>query len=86
MQVLKEIRTAVGKLNPHEVQAAADRWFTEGVQMFGTGTSKRDWKYIKWGLKQRTNQLARAEYKAEAEGVLRELGLQVPEIDMPVAA
>jgi hypothetical protein len=35
MQVLKEIRTAVGKLNPHEVQAAADRPLTIGLVASG---------------------------------------------------
>lgn len=64
-----------------DAQAAIDRWFREGLRMFGTGQSKRDRLYIKWGLKRRTNQQAREAYRQEAEQAIRELGLQVPEVE-----
>ncbi len=63
-----------------EVQEAIDRWFPEALDMFGSGKSGRDLKYIRWGLKRRTNEQAREEYRVEAEAVIRELGLEVPEL------
>ncbi len=63
-----------------EVQAAIDRWYPEALDMFGSANSKRVAKYIKWGLKRRTNEQARQEYKAEADSALNELGLDIPEV------
>jgi ring-1,2-phenylacetyl-CoA epoxidase subunit PaaA len=64
-----------------EVQAAIDRWYPEALDMFGSPSSKRDWKYIKWGLKRRTNEQARREYIAEAQPAILELGLTVPDVE-----
>lgn len=63
-----------------EVQAAIDRWYPTALDMFGNANSKRDHKYIKWGLKRRTNEQARQQYRAESDEVIRELGLQVPNV------
>jgi ring-1,2-phenylacetyl-CoA epoxidase subunit PaaA len=63
-----------------EVQAAIDRWYPEALDMFGSPNSKRDSKYIKWGLKRRTNEQARREYIAEAQEPILELGLSVPDV------
>jgi ring-1,2-phenylacetyl-CoA epoxidase subunit PaaA len=63
-----------------ELQAAVDRWYPEALDMFGSATSTRVAKYIKWGLKKRTNEQARQQYKAESDAVLRELGLEIPEV------
>ena len=62
-----------------DVQAAIDRWYPEALDMFGNANSKRDHKYIKWGLKRRTNEQARQQYIAEAEPTIRGLGLVVPD-------
>jgi ring-1,2-phenylacetyl-CoA epoxidase subunit PaaA len=63
-----------------EVQAAVDRWYPEALDMFGNSKSKRDHKYIRWGLKRRTNDEARRQYAAEAQSVILGLGLVVPQV------
>jgi ring-1,2-phenylacetyl-CoA epoxidase subunit PaaA len=63
-----------------ELQAAIDRWFPEALDMFGSSQSKRDHKYIRWGLKRRTNEQAREQYRAEVDEVIRSLGLAVPDV------
>jgi len=63
-----------------ELQAAIDRWYPEALDMFGSANSKRVAKYIKWGLKRRTNEQARQQYKGEADAVLRELGVDIPDV------
>ncbi len=73
-------RDLIDQGRKHEVQAAVDRWYPEAIDMFGSPKSKRDRKYIRWGLKRRTNEQARREYMAEAEAVIRELALDVPDV------
>ena len=77
---LHKCRDLIDQGRKDEVQAAIDRWYPEALDMFGSATSRRVAKYVKWGLKRRTNEQARREYKAEADGVLRELGLDIPDI------
>jgi ring-1,2-phenylacetyl-CoA epoxidase subunit PaaA len=60
-------------------QAAVTRWLPRGLDMFGRSDSRRDERFIYWGLKHRTNAQAREEYFAEVAGVLTELGLEVPD-------
>jgi ring-1,2-phenylacetyl-CoA epoxidase subunit PaaA len=64
-----------------EVQAAVNRWYPEALHMFGNPNSRRNRQYIKWGLKRRTNALARQHYQIEADQVLLELGLSLPTVD-----
>ncbi|MFQ5521607.1 MAG: Phenylacetic acid catabolic protein, partial [Candidatus Methylomirabilia bacterium] len=42
-----------------QAQAALDRWYARGLDMFGMSNSTRAARYIRWGLKQRTNEQAR---------------------------
>jgi ring-1,2-phenylacetyl-CoA epoxidase subunit PaaA len=63
-----------------EVQAAVDRWYPEALDMFGSPNSRRERLYIKWGLKRRTNEQARQEYRNEADAALRALGLEIPDV------
>ena len=77
---LYKCRDLIDQGRADEVQAAIDRWYPEALDMFGNAKSKRDHKYIKWGLKRRTNQQAREQYIAEAEPIIRELGLVVPDV------
>ena len=76
---LFKCRDLIDQGKQDEVQAAIDRWYPEALDMFGNARSKRDHKYIRWGLKRRTNEQARQQYAAEAQAVIRELGLQVPD-------
>lgn len=60
-------------------QAALDRWYPKGLDMFGMSNSRRATRYIRWGLKRRTNEQARRDYVAEVTPLIRELGLRVPD-------
>ncbi len=62
-----------------QAQAALDRWYPKGLDMFGMSNSKRAARYIRWGLKQRPNEQARREYIAEVVPLIQELGLRVPD-------
>ncbi len=60
-------------------QAALDRWVPRGLDMFGRAESRRSERYLYWGLKRRTNEQARQEYRAEITTVIHNLGLRVPD-------
>ena len=62
-----------------QAQAAVDKWYTVGLDMFGQSQSARTERYIEWGLKRRTNGEARREYIAEVEPQIEALGLVVPD-------
>lgn len=83
---LHKARDLIDQGRKAEVQDAVNRWYPESLDMFGNTRSKRDHRYIKWGLKRRTNAQARAQYKKEADTVLTELGLQIPELRTKAAA
>ena len=61
------------------VQKSVDFWYTTGLDMFGRSDSKRAERYRFWGLKQRTNEEARAQYIAEVSPLIESMGLQVPD-------
>ena len=60
-------------------QAAVNRWYPRGLDMFGRSGSKRAEQFIEWGLKHRLNEEARAAYIAEVGQALPAMGLTVPE-------
>jgi 1,2-phenylacetyl-CoA epoxidase catalytic subunit len=62
-----------------QAQAALDRWFPRGLDMFGNSGSRRALRYIHWGLKRRTNEEARAQYVAEVTPLVADLGLRLPD-------
>jgi ring-1,2-phenylacetyl-CoA epoxidase subunit PaaA len=62
-----------------QAQAAIDKWFIVGLDMFGKSGSARTERYLEWGLKRRTNEEARGEYIAEMEPKIAALGLVVPD-------
>jgi len=70
------VRTAEGR---EQAQAALDRWYPRGLDMFGLANSRRAARYLHWGLKRRSNETARAEYMAEVAPLIEGLGLTVPE-------
>jgi ring-1,2-phenylacetyl-CoA epoxidase subunit PaaA len=74
---LKDIvRTPEGKI---QAQAAINRWYPRALDMFGQTESRRSELYVNWGLKRRTNGQARAEYSAEVDPLIRNLGLELPD-------
>ena len=62
-----------------QAQAAIDKWFIVGLDMFGRSGSARTERYLEWGLKRRTNEEARSQYIAEMEPKIAALGLVVPD-------
>ena len=70
------VRTEEGRA---QAQAAVDRWYPRGLDMFGLANSKRAARYLHWGLKRRSNEGARAEYMAEVAPLIEGLGLVVPD-------
>jgi 1,2-phenylacetyl-CoA epoxidase catalytic subunit len=62
-----------------QAQAAVDKWYIVGLDMFGASGSARTERYIDWGLKRRTNEEARRQYIAEVEPQIQALGLIVPD-------
>ena len=69
------VRTEEGRA---AAQAAIDRWYPRGLDMFGRANSMRAARYQHWGLKRRANEIARTEYVAEVEPLIVGLGLTVP--------
>ena len=61
------------------IQGAVDRWYAKGLDMFGRSESKRSERYMYWGLKRRTNGEARRQYTEEVNGLLKQMGLQIPD-------
>src|SRR2546422_874669 len=70
------VRTEEGKAL---AQAAVDRWYPRGLDMFGRSNSTRAARYQYWGLKRRSNEAARTEYMAEVALQIEGLGLRVPD-------
>jgi ring-1,2-phenylacetyl-CoA epoxidase subunit PaaA len=69
------VRTEDGRA---AAQAAIDRWYPRGLDMFGRANSRRAARYQHWGLKRRSNETARTEYVAEVTPLIEGLGLAVP--------
>ena len=61
------------------VQKAIDYWYVKGLDMFGRDESRRSERYRHWGLKRRTNRQQRAEYTAEVNGLITDMGLDIPD-------
>lgn len=61
-----------------EAQAAVDRWYPKGLDMFGRTGSYRAERFIEWGLKRRPNEVARRAYIEEVTPILERVGLVVP--------
>jgi len=70
------VRTEEGRA---AAQAAIDRWYPRGLDMFGRSNSRRAAGYRHWGLKRRANETARAEYVSEVRPLIEALGLTVPD-------
>lgn len=61
------------------IQRALNYWYPKALDMFGRSDSKRSERYIQWGLKRRTNAQARAEYMAEVNPLIAQMGLEIPD-------
>jgi len=61
------------------VQRALNFWYQTGLDMFGRSDSRRAERFRFWGLKRRTNAEARAQYIAEVNPLIEQMGLEVPD-------
>ena len=74
---LKEIcATPEGKANAQE---RLKKWWPIALDMFGRSTSKNSPTYVKWGIKQHSNEDMRQKYIREALPEIRKLGLEAPD-------
>lgn len=62
-----------------EIQIALERWWPTTLDMFGKSESKRSKEYIKWGLRQYSNEEARQRFMDITKPKLEKLGLQIPD-------
>lgn len=62
-----------------EVQKSLNRMYPRCLDMFGVTGSKRSEQYLNWGIKKRTNEQARNQYRAEAQKIIEQFGLQEPD-------
>lgn len=62
-----------------EAQAAVDKMYPRGLDMFGKSESRRSDEYREWGIKGRTNAESRQAYQDTVDPVLVGLGLTLPD-------
>ena len=85
----EEFHTRAGFLHLREICATPEgkvaaqerlaKWWPAALDMFGKSTSKNSPIYVKWGIKQHTNEQLRQKYIAEAVPEITKLGLTVPD-------
>jgi ring-1,2-phenylacetyl-CoA epoxidase subunit PaaA len=62
-----------------EAQEKLATWYPAGLDMFGRSDSTRQYDYIRWGLRRRTNEEMRQAFRDEVDAVLRKVGLTPPD-------
>ncbi|HYL58982.1 MAG TPA: Phenylacetic acid catabolic protein [Candidatus Acidoferrales bacterium] len=55
------------------------KWYPAGLDMFGKSGSKRQFDYVRWGLRRRTNEQMRDEFTAEVNNLLTKLDIPIPD-------
>jgi ring-1,2-phenylacetyl-CoA epoxidase subunit PaaA len=56
------------------------KWYAAGLDMFGSDSSKRQYDYIKWGLRKRSNKQMRDDFIVEVNDLLNKVGLPIPDV------
>ena len=76
-EMLKDVcSTPAGRA---EAQDKLAKWYPAGLDMFGRSDSTRQYEYIRWGLRRRTNEEMRQAFREEVDTVLRRVGLEPPD-------
>ena len=57
------------------------RWYGYALDMFGTSTGTRQWKYIEYGLKTKSNEELRTAYLEHIAPYFDALGMRQPAPD-----
>ena len=77
VEILKDVcATPAGRALAQEKLAS---WYPAGLDMFGRADSPRQYDYIRWGLRRRTNEEMREAFRQEIDPVLRAVGLRPPD-------
>jgi len=61
------------------IQESLNRWYPQGLDMFGMSESRRSERFVYWGIKKRTNEEARRDYLNEVNPLIEGMGLQIPD-------
>ncbi len=62
-----------------QAQEKLELWYPAGLDMFGRSDSERQYDYIRWGLRRRTNEEMREAFRQEVDAVIRAVGLEPPD-------
>jgi ring-1,2-phenylacetyl-CoA epoxidase subunit PaaA len=62
-----------------QVQKSLDHMYPRCLDMFGVTGSKRSEQYMEWGIKKRSNEQARTQYRDEVKKVIDQFGLKEPD-------
>jgi ring-1,2-phenylacetyl-CoA epoxidase subunit PaaA len=66
--------------NKSAVEEALERMFPAGLAFFGSAQSENSRKFVRWGLKRRSNEAMRQEYVRRVGELCRKFGLKPPTI------
>ena len=55
------------------------KWYPAGLDMFGKSGSKRQFDYVRWGLRRRSNEQMRDEFTEEVNNLLTKLEIPIPD-------
>jgi len=55
------------------------KWYPAGLDMFGKSGSMRQFDYVRWGLRRRSNEQMRDEFTAEVNNLLTKLEIPIPD-------
>ena len=66
------------------IQKAINDIFPHLPSFFGKSGSKNNAIYRKWGLKKRTNEDMRKDFVERAKGIVEQLELTLPEVDLSI--
>jgi ring-1,2-phenylacetyl-CoA epoxidase subunit PaaA len=55
------------------------KWYPAGLDMFGKSGSRRQYDYVRWGLRRRTNEQMRDDFTAEVNNLLTKLDIPIPD-------
>ena len=61
-----------------EAQRALEKWFPMAVAFYGRSGSPKSERYLRWGIKRRTNDEMRRDYLNEYAAIVEEWGLTLP--------
>lgn len=78
----QDLTAQMAKGDPEQkkrIQESLNRWYPQGLDMFGMSESRRSERFVYWGIKRRTNEEARSDYMNEINPLIEGMGLQIPD-------